>query len=296
MTTESGSGAMSWRFKLILAVVMLGNVGCANVFRDFPDKGSYLYRMDRARVKLDANKYDEVITEIEPLIAADPRNADLVYLAVCAYAGRAGLRVLSLFTDIASGLSDKGLFQILAENFVPLSTEGFDLADVTAVSDVSSITDIETAKTIIENYGATASERNSDINYMAFFVYISRIGIVLNRFAYDPDTGAFRDGQFKACKKGIDAAGASTGIPNEGVDIVLTSLPGIADTASYVFGSSTDLTSSFPPGLGTTAICTTTENDPSCLAVRTLIAVSKEENSSGIGLGTGEAICPVVVP
>ncbi len=287
---------MFWRsnlFVLLGALVFLG--GCANPFRDFPNKGSKEYRLSRAQDKLDHHKFDEVIDDLEPLFGSDPDDPAVVYLGVCAYAGRAGLRVLTLFTDIANGIESKGLFEILAEHFVPTAAEEFDLADVTALSDISSIADIESAKTIIENYGARAADRNSDINYMAFFVYLSRIGITLNRYAYDTDTGVLRT-NFKACRTTVDPAGATTGIPNDAVDLVMTSLPRVIETAGYVFSSGSSPTSDLPTSLPFDAICATEPNNVNCLATRTLIAVSKDEQDSAIGLGTGEPGCLVVSP
>lgn len=287
MSSRSKSSRSS-RFFAFYGLLLLS--ACANVFRDFPDKGSREYRMDKARVAIDEKNWDDAIDGITPVLEDSPDDPDVVYIAATAYAGRAGLRILTLFTELSSSADTKGLFLILAEHFTLNEGETLDLAGFTTTRGIQAIDDIETAKEIIETYGARAADRNNDINYIAFFVYASRIGVTLSRLALDPDSAYSLRTNFRGCHKVVAPSAAKTGLPNDAVDIVLTSLPRLAETASYVFGASTGVTSGIPSGLSFDPICATNQIDPTCLTTRALINVGKSEGGIGLGVGV-ENLC-----
>ncbi len=264
--------------------------GCANVFRDFPDKGSRQYRIDKARVAIDDKSWDAAVDGITPVLEDSPDDPEVVFIAATAYAGRAGLRILTLFTELSSSLDSKGLFLILAEHFTLNEGETLDLAGFTTSRGIQAIDDIEKAKELIEVYGARAADRSTDINYIAFFVYASRIGVTLSRLALDPDSAYALRTNFRGCHKTVAPAAAKTGIPNDAVDIVLTSMPRLAETASYVFGAGGSVTNGIPAGLSFDPLCATNQIDVSCLATRALINVGKSEGGIGLGVGV-ENVC-----
>lgn len=256
---------------LMFGILFLGS--CDNWFARYADVNNEQYRIDMAERMIDELDFDSAIDYIEPVLDNKPNNKRVVYLAAAAHAGRAGLRVLELFLAIGEELGDKTLLQIFAEHFVEVSED--DLAD------------IEDAVTIIEDYGATASERDSTLNFFALFLYYSRIGVILNYYAF-LDASIDLDPSWDACL--IDAA---NGLPEEEIDKLMNTLARVVDTTNEIassggaFAGLTDMDMSsfntFPmdpipcPGAGADALL--------CTAVRNLM------NDGTIGLDTGAAIC-----
>ncbi|MBS1983481.1 MAG: hypothetical protein JST16_04855 [Bdellovibrionales bacterium] len=264
-------------------VGMLG--GCANPFRDLADKTSEKYRIDQAEGLLNSYKFDDAITAIDPVVAAHPTDERIVNIAVSAYAGRAGLRILDMLEAIGTDLSTKGIFRIFADHFVE--------------SDADKQSDIENAKDLIEAYGARGVNRSASMNFLAMFVYYSRIGVVLNRYAYNGTTQLLST--FKACHTTSDFNAATTGLPDSAVDIVMTSIPRILDAASGIASSTdsriTSITSipGVPTDLGFDPIpCSADSNNTTCKTVRSLINIGPSEISGTIGLATGEGACATV--
>ena len=250
--------------------------GCANVEREFPNKSADAYRIDQAKIALDKYKFDMAIENIGPVLAKKPKDPEVAYVASAAYAGRAGLRILDLFSELARKVSTTALLAIFAEHYIS--------------SDDDRISDIETAKDIIEGYGERAADLDPDMNFFALFVFYSRIGVTLNRYGYTADTTDV-DPAFKAC--------SVSKFPDAAVDTVMTSLPRIIDTASAVAAAGAgfdDLKGlTLPIDLGWDPIpCSANSNNIACLAVRNLVAQSKAEG--GFGLGTGEYPCLTTTP
>ncbi len=274
-----GSGVFG-RLRILgtgLALVVLG--GCANAYRDFTDKSTDRYIIDQAKQSLDALKFDETLTQILPLFERRPTDPEIAYLASAAYAGRGGLRILDLFMALASELGDKKLFEIFAEHYV-----GADEAD---------IADLESAVSVLERYGATAIERNTDMNFYALFLYYSRIGIMLNRYAYD--AAGSKRGNFRVCHTQESVEGAMTGLPHAAVDRVMTTIPRIVETIPFVGGSgiaegALDMSAlgefpreAYPCAEHADLTQLLDEGTQKCLAVRVLVG------SDQLGLNTGEA-------
>jgi hypothetical protein len=262
-----------------LAILVLG--GCANAFRDFGDKSSDEYLIAQTKNQLDALKFDSAIDSITPVLTSQPHNEEVVYLATAAYAGRGGLRILDLFTAIASDISTKSIFEIFAEHFKGATDD--------------SVADIESAMNIMEAYGPTAADRSADLNFFSIFLYYSRIGVILNRYAYDSTTNTVKS-NFNACYTTGDLDPATTGLPNEMVDRIMLTVPRIFDAASAVSGQGGALdtladTAGFPSGLSSTVAvpCTTTPNDASCVLVRALVNVGPANNGIGLGSASGSA-------
>lgn len=262
-------------------VLALLCASCGNVFRDFPEKDSDSYRIDATRNALDAENFDNAIAEISPVLTAQPKNSEVVYLASVAYAGRAGLRILNLFSEIANAAATTGILTIFAKHFTAASTD--DLAD------------FESAVSIVQAYSDFAMDRDTDLNFYAIFLYYARIGVILNHYAFD-NSVALRS-NFKACHTVEDLVGASTGIPNAMLDKIYISIPRIVDIVNTIalgsqFGGLTNL--SALPTLPKAALpCSATPNNVNCLAVRSLVNVGP--SSGGIGLGSG-GVCAVTTP
>jgi len=271
---------------LLLAPLILLLSSCGNVLEDFPSKTSDSYLLDQSKKYIDENDYDSAIASIEPVLLHQPDNPEVVYVASVAYAGRGGLRILDLFENLVDGVATKGVLQIFAENFV----------DSTA----SEIADIERSMSVLESYGALAAGRTDNMNFFALFLFYSRIGVVLNTYAYDPVTDQKRS-NFDACHTLVTYDAVKTGIANSEIDKIYTTIPRIVDTITHVAASGSGFdeiraaTSLMPAGLGMNPLpCSDTPNDANCRAVRTLINVGKSAN--GIGLESGVGVCVAVTP
>ena len=274
-------GAMYSRFRvkfLLIALTLFSQNSCINWFRDFGDKSSdnsWYYNAKRAFDDLD---FDTAISQITPVLESQPRNEDVVYLAAASYAGRAGLRILDLFLTIASDAATKSMFQMF--------TEAYPRADD------DDIADIESALEILEDFEPLAENRSNAMNFFALFLAYSRIGVILNRYAYDEDN-ALRD-NFNACEEVDDFDAVTTGLPYAMLDRVMTSIPRIVDAMRGISGegaafdalSAVSFAAEFPldpyPCVDAVGL-----HLVSCLAVQTLINTGPP---SGLGSGLG-AIC-----
>jgi hypothetical protein len=274
--------------RLLLAVSAVAAVaGCSNALRDFPDKGSLRYKVDQAKNALDAYEFDDAITLIAPVLAQYPTDLDVAYVASAAHAGKAGLRIIDLGAAFVSGLSTKGIFQIFAEHFPD--------------ADDDTIDEIETAVTILETAGPRHGNRTTDLNFYALFLYYSRIGATLNRYAFDSSNTLLS--AFRTCRKTVDKTATLTGLPDGAVDTIMTSVPRILDAIDGLslsggsFSSLGSLSSALPGGvtLPYDALpCSANSAHAYCLATRLLVAQSKSEG--GFGLGTGEFLCVPPLP
>jgi hypothetical protein len=271
-------GVMCSRFKLIFAFVgcALLNSCAQNAFRDFAAKSSISYLIDSTKKQLDEQDFDTAISTITAALALEPTNEEAVFLAAIAYAGRAGLRTLDLFLTLASDISSKSIFTIFAQNF-----KGAEEAD---------LDDMDEAIRILESLGNRAALRTNSLNFLAMFLYYSRIGIILNLYGFDAD--AVLRTNFTACKKSEDFSGLKTGIPDAYIDKVMISLARVQDTSGSISGSGSGF-SALRSSTGATSfpfdpIPCSTASDPvdfaKCVAVRVLINVGAP---TGIGLGSG---------
>jgi len=279
---------MFWRSKwvMISSFLSLLSVGaCANAWRDFADKSSDSYLMEQARNSLDALNFDKAIIEITPVIASNPQNMDAAYIGSSAYAGRAGLRILDLFISIGNDISSKTLLTILAQHFIGATDQ--------------SLSDMNTSVSLLEGAGPNAASRSTDMNFYALLLYYARIGVNLNRYAFDVSANTLLP-NFNACYKTVDLVAINTGIPDAAIDNIMISVPRIIDAISGVTGSGDAFSailnaSILPASLPSAPIpCSLSSVNVQCLAIRTLIT-NTNVGAPGIG-GLGGAACVGPVP
>jgi hypothetical protein len=266
----------TFRRSLPLFLLGLSQISCVNILRDFADKSSDPYAIDRARNLMDRFEWDDAITTITPVLQTDPLNEEAIFIGASAYAGRALLRSLDLFVTLGTEITSKTMLVIFAEHFSQIEASQLD--------------DLDTAIDLLERLGDTAAERPASLNLFAMLLYYSRIGAILNSNAFLA-TNEIRD-NFTACKKSVSFAGVKTGITDEQIDTIMISFARIVDTAGSITGSGAgfDALRSLP-GIGTLPMtpfpCATAAGADAntCLAIRALINV---DDSGGIGLGTGD--------
>lgn len=269
---------------LLVAATLLGS--CKNLFQDFTDKTNAEYIKEQTKIKIDAGLWDEAIVTVAPLLADQPQDPEVAYLASSAYAGRAGLRILDAIVAIGSDAGSKGMFEIFAELLVN--------------ADLDDQADLETAMTIVENYGAAASDRNADVNFYALFLYYARIGARLAPVAYTDGT---KRTDFTACCKDTGCP-TSVGISDDDVDVVLSTIPRILDTMNgiAVSGSGIDTLAglTLPPSFTNDPLpcsaASTGGGSPGsdyvvpCTLARSMINQGATLGGLGLGLDTGAGL------
>lgn len=258
--------------KIFLVLLLISGLSsCSNAFRDLPDKSSDEYYIDQARIFLNEFKFTEAIAKIMPVLATQPRNREVVEIAVLAHAGRAGLRVLDLILELGSGSGTISFFKIFAEHFPD--------------ADDADVADMQTAITLLETYEADPAERSSGLNLIAMFLYYGRIGVVLHRYAYVDNV---LSPTFDQC--------STTELPDAALTYIVQSVPKAlsassnisdADGVSDALASLTDLPE-IQYFIGSdTSTCPADQNP--CQSMRSLIG----EGTLQIGLGSGVATpCP----
>ena len=251
------------------ALLLLLGASCGqNVFKDLPDKNSDPYLLQLARQRLDDGEYDNAINAITPVLQSDSRNVDVVYIAAAAYAGRAGLKTLTLFTEIATKTSDgKKLLKILGEH-------------ISSASRTATIKDLEIAISILEGYSPNAVDRTPTLNYFGLFLYYAYLGALIHVNAMDGQNNVI--GGFDAC--------TVASLPHADVDVMMISFARITDILNVIGNSAAgsignQFTYGFPGyDVGCPAAGNAT-NAAYCKLMRTLV------NRDEIGLNTGAA-CP----
>jgi hypothetical protein len=259
---------MYYRFKRVFTGTLLATglfmQSCKNLYADFGDRSSDAYLIEQARMQLDAYNFDAAIAAITPVLATQPTNEDVVYLASASYAGRAGLRILDLFSAIGTDASTKGIIQIFAEHFPG--------------ADDDSVADIAAAVQLIENYSAVPSARGGRLNFYMTFLLFSQIGVINSRYALDADGVLNPD--FSPCRRDVATTGP-TGMPNESVDVIIGAFIKIPDT---IANAGSDAFSSISGSFvipEPAATCANTEGSVECLLMRNLIGTGPL--LSGIG-------------
>ncbi len=280
---------MSFSSKILFLVLpLVTTAGCDNLYRDFSHKTSTDYLLYEAERDIDNLRFTRAIRNLDEVLRRHPNYSQAKYMNSIAHSGRAGLRVIRIFETIQDSGS-ANLFLTLANSF--------------ELVDDDNLEDFATAVEYLEDIAPTSLERSSDQNFYALFLYLGRVGAVLNRYAFDA-SNLILAATFSACHTVEAKAAPKTGIPDDGIDVIMTMIPRITDTVDRLSEQGSfdliDITALQAVGtFGYDPIpCSVDSDDPDCLAVRTII----NNGSTGIGLGTGGAfglegtVCAAVTP
>ncbi len=256
------------RVLFLLPLFFVSSSCTKNYLADFVDRSTDEYMIDETRNYLDKGDYNNAINTIMPVLASQPQNSDVVYLAAASYAGRAGLRVLDMFTDIALNTSEgRLLFHGLARHMSGATS--------------TDLRDLEVAYNIIEGFRYEAADRPASMNFFSLFVYFAYVGAVLNIAAIDPATGDVMAG-YNAC--------LAASLPEIDTDRVMIMIPRILDAINNSGGASS--------AISVTGLPTTLPKDPvdcpgagavniaRCKAVRGLV------DGEIVGFKLGHVPCP----
>lgn len=266
---------------LVLSIVFLN--GCANSSDDFVDKTSDGYRIQSARQAIDRLDFLDAIQHLELVYANRPDDREVKYLLSVAYAGRAGLRIIDLFEQVADKSDTKGVLRIFAEHFTGVTLDN--------------LSDLKEAVSFLESISTEATERTDDENFYALFLYYAQIGALINYSALDPDDNSLRS-NFRSCHTVVDFDAVKTGITSANIDTITVDLLRILQTAATLTVEddleSLVALSGVPSGLDLDSNCAAQPNQSICKSVRTVVGVGHADD--GIGVGTSEGTCLVLTP
>lgn len=269
---------------LLLCTLM----GCKNLYQDISHRTSTSYLLYEAERDIDGLKFDRAIRNLDEVLSRVPTHAQALYMNSIAHSGRAGLRVLRIL-ESAQNIGAGSLFAMLGDSLNRIDDDDMD--------------DFKVATDYLEKLGPMPEDRNSDQNFYALFLYLGRIGAVINRFAYD-STNTLLSANFSSCHTVEAKSGPKTGLPDDAIDVIMTNIPRVIDTLERLAqqGSNIAIDVSSLQALGTFYYdpipCSADPNDLQCLAVRTII----NNGSTGVGLGTGGSfglegtLCAAVTP
>jgi len=248
---------------------------CSNVLRDFPDKSSDDYYVSLAQIYLDQFKFDKAINVITPVLANQPKNYQVVKVAMLSYAGRAGLRVLDLILSLTD-LSGSTFFRLFSEHFPGANAD--------------TISDMKMAVSILEAYESDPAARTSEFNVIGMFLHWGVLGSTLNGYGYNSNNTPAAG--FDACdildlpevantdvvqslSKALEASSNISG--NGGITSALDALLSAPELSAFTNSQETVC-----PGVAANDV-------QSCDGMRALV----NEGSAGIGIGAGVVTpCP----
>lgn len=263
------------------------------MYRDFADITSTDYLLSDAERYIDDMLFDKAIRNLDEVLKREPSNSQAKYLYSIAHSGRGGLRVIKMFETLTNSGS-ASLFTNLAESFESV--------------DQGRLRDFSIAVQHLESIGPTADDRDANQNFYALFLYLGRVGALLNHYAYDDDNNQL-SATFSACHTIEDKSGPKTGMPDDDIDIVMTTIPRIIETVvrlSEQGSTGNIIDTSGLEAIGTFSRdplpCSDDSMRVECLAVRSII----NNPNTGIGLGTGSGFpigmiteadgCPLLTP
>ncbi|HVJ64294.1 MAG TPA: hypothetical protein VM901_03465 [Bdellovibrionota bacterium] len=272
----------------IAVVLLVSLTGCKNFYSNFTHRTSTEYLIYDAERFIDNLQFDLAIINLDEVLSRDSTHEQALYLNSIAHSGRAGLRVISIFETVQDGGTS---------NLFPMLAASFKLMDDTGLADFALAVDY------LETVAEDAADRTPDQNFYALFLYAGYIGAVLNRYAYNT-SNTLMTANFSACHKVSNKAAVKTGIPDDGIDIIMTMIPRLIDTMDEMASSGSDtlIDTTALENLGTFSYdpipCSANSNVVACRAVRSIV----NNSSTGIGLGTGgpfgaeATVCAAVTP
>ena len=168
----------------LISLIGLVTLSCSkNFYDELADKEDEDALFFDAKAALDEQNYSQAITLINSLSDDYKTGRDVKFTLASAYAGRCGLNFIDLAENLGSA-GATGLFGLLMQAF-PGSTD-------------AAITDCIAAEDTIESVATDPGVRTVDENLLMAFISLTKIGVVVNRYADTNDDGS-PDGGFDHC-------------------------------------------------------------------------------------------------
>ncbi len=217
-------------------------MGCDNILEETAKKDTREAVYYQAKKAMDSKDYDTAITLMLSLGPTFLAQRDVAAVYASAYSGRCGLDFVQLVSDLENvGASPSVLLYLMG--IFPNGTD-------------AKITDCVLAEGILKSFG-NESARTDDENVLMGLSSLTKVGIVLNRYA-DSDNDGVADAGFDHCDA-TDLPDDAVGEIGTGIGLSLLSISAVAsDLSSDTFTAITDLCA-LDPSLN--AFCTTTDKN-----------------------------------
>ncbi len=253
---------------VIVLLIFLSSASCTNIFTEAADKTSDQAKLFDARKKIDSGDWTGAITKILSMSATAQAQRDVRALLASAYAGRCGLDVLALISNITSSAGNP-FFKILMNAFVGATA--------------SKVADCRLAEDTINLISTNAGLRTTDENLLMAFIGFSKVGAILS-FDADTNSDLTVDVGYDPCAALDDTQAAEliTGMANAIISF---------QASGFTVGDGTQMTTintfcGVASGAGA-PICTITDTAQVTVALyRQSIRGLVHEAQDGIGLGT----------
>jgi len=216
------SQSLAGASKFIIGVfVLLASASCSdNILEELSNKTNEAALLESVKRSLATQDFAAAVTTCALFTTAQRLDPDTAYTCASAYAGRAGLNVLNLVTDVAGYSPPNNLLVYLM---------GLNNGAV-----AQDITDLVTARDLLRALGQ-ASARTAEQNALMTMIAIHSLGIVANLYADGDDNGTV-DGGYNSCD--------ITDLPAAGAQMAVNALWELQESggASGIPGSSTLVT------------------------------------------------------
>jgi hypothetical protein len=257
--------------------------GCANVLTEMSDKDSDKAKLFDARAAIDKGSWTTALTKISEMSTTFQTQRDSQVLKASAYAGRCGLDILQMITNI-SGNASTNLFSVLMKGM--------------AGSTATNVADCIAAENVLKSISTMPSTDKKE-NLLMALTSLTKIGAILAQRGDANVDGVLdwsRSGTFPC-----DATTGTTALPvadvNEigtGFVLFLVSMGAFGTSGASSLDALTAFCTSVPAG-APASLCSMTDtsafNGVSRNYIRRLV-----EQTTGVGLSICTGDCMVLMP
>jgi hypothetical protein len=252
---------------LILLAALVSGGGC-NIFGDMADKTSDDAIIAEINNLIDAGLWNDAILKWNLLSSSAQAKRENKLLRASAYAGRGGLDILRIISNINTG----------GANFFTILMKAFRTSQDRHISDEI------TAESIIVSISPSSSLRTIDENVFLLFVEFAKIGTTLAFYA-DADADQVVDASFDNCTATYNSLHLKhllSGIANI-IDIIATIGTSLGGTPLKNLNSACS-------SLGVPGICAKTDASTVTPAEELVVKTLIGESHLAVGLGVSNSV------
>jgi len=267
-----------------VVLVTLGCLSCSvNILEEFGDQTTDDALFYQAKMLINDGDYQGAIDAFADMSPEFLARREVKGIHASAYAGVCGVNFLDIL-DAFGTLSATRFFLWAMQTF----TGGSAARQSACIS----------AETLLKEIGATGSARTDDENILMTFISLTKMGVILSRYA-DANSDDAVDGGFDPCDSAVDLPSADTKEIATGFAIAIDSLQNITslsiggDITSQVSTACGDLPAPQQPACNNPTDFDTADVDATEESLyRSLL---KEDQSVGLGTCAGDitvCFCP----
>lgn len=182
------------KFVLILAFSFL-SLSCRNMLEDVAKKDTNAALLHAAKLLMNASDWTGAIDKFGEMTADYVAKREVKSQHAKAYAGRCGLELMQMISDLASNLATTNLFLIFMQSMQGATTTNID--------------DCIQAEAIMYSIAADPADRTENENLNLAFISFAKMGAILAAYADETLPDGVPDVGFDSC-----ADNAAPGLPN----------------------------------------------------------------------------------